>query len=60
MPGSPYLEEPPKGLWTWPRIMKIAGPTVVVISVVAAWNGLLLEWMIFATIGFASSAFLRR
>jgi hypothetical protein len=40
--------------------MKIAGPTVVVISVVAAWNGLLLEWMIFATIGFASSALLRR
>lgn len=60
MPGSPYLEEPPKGLWTWPKIIKLAGPTILAISIVAAWNGLLIEWMIFATIGLASSALLRR
>ena len=26
MPGSPYLEEPPKGLLTWSRILKMTTP----------------------------------
>jgi hypothetical protein len=30
MPGSPYLDEPPKGLMTWPRLLKITLPFVVV------------------------------
>ncbi|MDP6188340.1 MAG: hypothetical protein QF699_03350 [Candidatus Poseidoniaceae archaeon] len=30
MPGSPYLEEPPKGLLTWPRLLKLTVPFAVV------------------------------
>jgi hypothetical protein len=30
MPGSPYLDEPPKGLMTWPRLLKITVPFAVV------------------------------
>ncbi|MFL2949144.1 MAG: hypothetical protein ACJZ40_02010 [Candidatus Poseidoniaceae archaeon] len=30
MPGSPYLEEPPKGLLTWPRLLKISAPIAIV------------------------------
>ena len=30
MPGSPYLDEPPKGLMTWPRLLKLTVPFAVV------------------------------
>ena len=30
MPGSPYLDEPPKGLLTWPRLLKIFAPIAIV------------------------------
>jgi hypothetical protein len=30
MPGSPYLDEPPKGLLTWPRLLKMTAPIAVV------------------------------
>ena len=30
MPGSPYLEEPPKGLMTWPRLLKMTLPFALI------------------------------
>ena len=29
MPGSPYFDEPPKGLLTWPRLLKMTAPIAV-------------------------------
>ena len=26
MPGTPYLEQPPQGLMTWPKLLKIGLP----------------------------------
>ena len=30
MPGSPYLDQPPKGLLTWPKLLRIALPFAVI------------------------------
>ena len=37
MPGSPYLDEPPKGLMTWPRLLKFTVPLAVVGLVAAVY-----------------------
>ncbi|MDG1537936.1 MAG: hypothetical protein P8Q85_05220 [Candidatus Poseidoniaceae archaeon] len=37
MPGSPYLDEPPKGLMTWPRLLKFTVPFAVVGMVAAVY-----------------------
>jgi hypothetical protein len=35
MPGSPYLDEPPKGLLTWPALLRLSVPiTGLVVLVV--------------------------
>ncbi len=60
MPGSPYLEKPPKGLLTWPRMILIALPTFTAITAVAIWTGLLLEWLGTFTAAVVISAFIRR
>ncbi|MDP6869527.1 MAG: hypothetical protein QGI21_01990 [Candidatus Poseidoniaceae archaeon] len=60
MPGSPYLENPPQGLLTWPKLLIISIPTIAAITVVAWWKGLLLEWSIFAIISLFGLAILRR
>ncbi len=50
MPGSPYLDEPPKGLWTWPRLLRVAGlPTAVVLGA-CAYHGVLLEALVVMTV----------
>ena len=50
MPGSPYLEEPPKGLLTWPVLLRMTVPTLLAL-IIAAWRtGFLLEFFILLTI----------
>ena len=36
MPGSPYFDETPKGILTWPKLLKIGIP-IVVIAILAGW-----------------------
>ena len=60
MPGSPYLEEPPGGLVTWPKLLMIGVPSVSAISLVAWWQDVLLEWGVFLTVGLTISFLIRR
>ena len=60
MPGTPYLEEAPKGLMTWPKLLKISVPVLSSLTAVAWWNDVLLEWGIFLTLGLVVSFISRR
>jgi len=60
MPGTPYLEKPPEGLMTWPKLLKISLPILAAFTAVAWWNNALLEWGIFLTIGLTVSFLMRR
>jgi len=37
MPGSPYFDETPKGILTWPKLLKIVIP-IAVLSILAGWH----------------------
>ncbi len=37
------MEQPPDGLLTWPKLLKIAIPLLLIVSIFALWNNLLLE-----------------
>ncbi|MDP6866719.1 MAG: hypothetical protein QGG62_07250 [Candidatus Poseidoniaceae archaeon] len=50
MPGSPYLEEPPKGLITWPMLLRLMIPTFSILAIASWWMGYLLEFLILLTI----------
>ena len=50
MPGSPYLDEPPKGLLTWPILLRLMVPTFSILGVASWWMGFLLEFLILLTI----------
>ena len=50
MPGSPYLEEPPKGLLTWPVLLRMTVPTLLALIIATWWTGFLLEFLILLTI----------
>ena len=43
MPGSHYLDEPPKGLWTWPRLLRVAGIPLSAFLAACAYHGVLFE-----------------
>ena len=60
MPGTPYLENAPEGLMTWPKLLKISLPILSALTAVAWWNDVLLEWGIFLTIGLTVSFLTRR
>ncbi|MBT4065996.1 MAG: hypothetical protein HOE76_02095 [Euryarchaeota archaeon] len=60
MPGSPYLEEPPEDLMTWPVLLKISVPIISALTIAAWWNDILLEWGIFLTIALTISFLTRR
>ncbi|DAC55044.1 MAG TPA: hypothetical protein D7I11_03820 [Candidatus Poseidoniales archaeon] len=49
MPGSPYLDEPPKGLWTWPRLLRAVGLPVAAVLGICAYLGVLLEALVVIT-----------
>ena len=60
MPGTPYLEEAPQGLMTWPKLLKISVPVLSALTAVAWWNEILLEWGVFLTLGLVASFIIRR
>ena len=60
MPGTPYLEEAPKGLMTWPKLLKISVPVLSSLTAVAWWNDVLLEWGVFLTVGLVVTFIIRR
>jgi hypothetical protein len=60
MPGTPYLEEAPKGLMTWPKLLKISIPVLSSLTAVAWWNDVLLEWGVFLTLGLVVTFIIRR
>ena len=60
MPGTPYLEQPPEGLMTWPKLLKISLPIITVLTAASWWYDLLLEWGIFLTLGLTISFLVRR
>lgn len=60
MPGTPYLEEPPKGLLTWPKLLQMTVPTLLSIGIASWWNGYLLHFFILVTISLTLTLFLRR
>jgi len=60
MPGTPYLEEPPKGLMTWPKLLKLAIPTTAILTIVSWWNDVLLEFGVILTVSLFISFLVRR
>ena len=50
MPGSPYLDELPKGLLTWPVLLRLMIPTFSILGIASWWMGYLLEFLILLTI----------
>ena len=50
MPGSPYLDEPPNGLLTWPSLLRLSVPTFAALALASSWMGYLLEFFILLTI----------
>jgi len=60
MPGTPYLEEAPQGLMTWPKLLKISVPVLSSLTAVAWWNDVLLEWGVFLTLGLVVTFIIRR
>lgn len=60
MPGSPYLDEVPKGLLTWPKLLLYTVPTFTAITAVSVWQNLLLEWFVFLSVGLFVVAWLRK
>ena len=60
MPGTPYLEEAPQGLMTWPKLLKISVPVLSSLTAVAWWNDVLLEWGVLLTLGLVVTFIIRR
>ncbi|MAR23833.1 MAG: hypothetical protein CMA49_08705 [Euryarchaeota archaeon] len=50
MPGSPYLEEPPPGLLTWPILLRLVVPTFTALGLASWWMGYLLEFLTLLTV----------
>ncbi|MBT4920828.1 MAG: hypothetical protein HON10_05495 [Euryarchaeota archaeon] len=49
MPGTPYFDERPKGLLTWPKLLRIGIP-VAAISILAGWHfDVVIELMLVIT-----------
>jgi len=59
MPGSPYIETP-QGLMTWPKLLRLIIPTFSVFLAVAIWQGLVIEFVVFAIIIAFIIAFVRK
>ena len=60
MPGSPYLDEPPKGLLTWPVLLRLMVPTFSILGIASWWMGYLLQFLILLTITGAVLLVVRR
>jgi len=60
MPGSPYLDEPPKGLMTWPRLLKLTVPFAVVGMLAAVYLDAVFQVLAVFTGVLFITAFVRR
>lgn len=60
MPGSPYLEEPPKKLTTWKRVLSFSIPSVLASIYLAVMFDVVLEMMLVFTAFFTLSAIMRK
>ena len=60
MPGSPYLDEPPKGLMTWPRLLKLSVQLAVVGMVAAVYVDAVFQVLAVFTGVLFITAFVRR
>ena len=60
MPGSPYFEETPKGILTWPKLLKIGIP-ISAISILAGWHfDILMELILVVTAALTLLAITRK
>ena len=60
MPGSPYFDETPKGILTWPKLLKIGIPFAA-ISIPAGWHfDVLIEMMLVVTAALTILAITRK
>jgi hypothetical protein len=50
MPGSPYLDEPPKGLLTWPKLLRLAGLPLLAFLSASVYYGVLFEALVIITL----------
>ena len=49
MPGSPYFDETPKGILTWPKLLKIGLP-IFGLLLIASWHfDVLIELLLVVT-----------
>jgi hypothetical protein len=60
MPGSPYFDERPKGLLTWPILLKIGLPIAILAFSAGYYFSVLLEVMLAATLLLGITAVIRR
>ncbi len=60
MPGTPYLEEPPNGIMTWPKLLKLGIPTIIILTIVSWWNDVLIEFGVILTVSLFISFLVRR
>ena len=60
MPGSPYLDEPPKGLLTWPRLLRLVALPSVAFLGVAWYADVLFEALAIITATVFVAAWLKR
>jgi hypothetical protein len=49
MPGSPYLDQPPKGLLTWPKLLRLAGLPLASFLSASLYYGVLFEALVIIT-----------
>jgi len=60
MPGSPYLDEPPKYLTTWRRVLAFSIPSVLASIYLAVMFDVVFEMLVVFTALLALSAIMRK
>lgn len=60
MPGSPYFDETPKGILTWPKLLTYSTPPLILTLFLAAKNDLLLETFGILSISLIVLGYLRK
>ena len=60
MPGSPYLDQPPKGLLTWPRLLRMTALPSLAFLGVAWYADVLFEALAIITLTLFVTGWYRR
>ena len=50
MPGTPYLDQPPKGLLTWPKLLRLVGLPLSAFLAACWYYGVLFEALVIITV----------